>query len=349
MPAVAPISDPYPIIDVEPLSEGLAEVIPLFGAALPEAVGVLPAGAVILGGIQIDNYLLRQPWWNNFWIGVGGHLTDVWHSAGGFLFGHPSSAPSLDTVSQLIQLSMHVSMRATRQLTGVLSSHTASITARLYKGVISVARGVNNLTVWTTAHLNALNASLNARITSVQHEAESLSHNVVAGLDARIAAHTSALRAEIIRDILNPLHVEVIHLGQGLTNVHNEVVGIGAQLKTHIVPELAAAGLIAHEAMTLAQAAKAWEDDCGEPMCQTVGPKTDWGKLLKRFGPAGLLALLAAVEAVDPKAAEDAATEFGRVLGPVLERWTTEWLGLAAGGVQGEPGEVGNRVGQITL
>jgi hypothetical protein len=349
VPAVAPISDPFPVVDLAPLNEGLAEVIPLFGAAVPETVAVLPAGAIVLGGIQIDNYLLRQPWWNNFWIGVGGRLNDVWHSAASHLFGEPSHSPSLDTVQQLIQLSMHVSLRSTRQLVGLLSGHVSSVASRLYKGVIAVANHVNALQAWTGAQLGALRGAITAGDLSVRHYVDARIAQLGAGLDARINLHTSALRAELLRDVLNPLHVDVVHMGQSLQGVHNEVVGIGAQLKTHIVPELAATALIARAAQTMAAAAKAWEDDCGEPMCETVGPKTDWGKLFKRFGPAGLLALLATIEAVDPQAAEDAAKHFAEVIGPVLEQWTTSWLGLVPGNTGDLASEVGHDVGSITL
>jgi len=39
------------------------------------------------------------------------------------------------------------------------------------------------------------------------------------------------------------------------------------------------------------RALQTFNDECGEPMCETMGPKTDLGKLLKNL--AGLLGLLA--------------------------------------------------------
>lgn len=46
-------------------------------------------------------------------------------------------------------------------------------------------------------------------------------------------------------------------------------------------------------AVAAAAVATTWIDDCGEPMCQTLGPKTDLGKLFKALQLAGDAALLA--------------------------------------------------------
>jgi len=42
-----------------------------------------------------------------------------------------------------------------------------------------------------------------------------------------------------------------------------------------------------------------WVDDCGEPMCQTLGPKTDLGKILKALSVATDLALFAELANLD--------------------------------------------------
>lgn len=347
MPAVSPIVDPVPIVDINALNEGMAEVIPLFAESAPASIGVLPAGAIVLGGVQLDNYLLSQPWWNNFWIGVGGHLTDAWHSAGNFLLGHPSSAPSLDTVGQLIQLSLHVGMRFSRQLSAHALGLTGTIAARLYKGVVSVANSLNAFESWTRATIGNVNAALSARITGLSNRLDADIGNARSALAALVATEVNAARAEIIRDITNPLHTEIINLGKSLSYVHTEVVNVGGQLKTHIVPELAAASALATAAHLLAQHAADFADGCGESMCETQGPNTDWGKLFKRFDAAALLALLTAVTALDPKAVEDAAVEFARTFGPVLSRWAEGWIGLTNDNVGSIPGEVAHDVGSI--
>lgn len=52
--------------------------------------------------------------------------------------------------------------------------------------------------------------------------------------------------------------------------------------------------------LALAQKAlKSWQDDCGEPMCESIGPKTDLGKLLKALKIATDLALFAELANLD--------------------------------------------------
>lgn len=338
--------DPAPVIDIAPLNETLATVTEIYGATLPESVAVLPAAAIVLGGIKLETALLNNEHWDNFWIGVGGKLNDVWHSVGGFLFGS-HGAVSLDTVSGLIRLSMHVNMRATRQLLTGLAARTGAVEAALYKGVKAVATSVRATQQWTATNLQRVYVQLHGEVLAARGYAAALSGNLARGLDARIAAHTSALRAEMIRDILNPMRSAEANAARGLHDARVRLAGMEAQVAHHLVPELAAATLIGHEALKLAQAAKAWEDDCGEPMCQTVGPKTDWGKLLKRFGPTAIFALLAAIAAENPDKVEAIAEDLGHALGPVLASWAEDYLGLIGVDRGAIEREVGDRVGQF--
>lgn len=349
MAATSPVPvDPYPVMDTAPMEETLATVTTIYAESLPETVALLPAAAVVLAGAYVTTELLKNKQWDDFWVSVGGHLNDVWHAAGNFLFGG-HGAPSLDTVGQLIQLSMHVNMRATRQLVTTLAGKTAAVEGALYKGVTAVARTVQGLTTWTAAQLNQLRHDVDAEIAHAGATSSALVHNAVVAADALAAQRVASLRAEIIRDITNPITSHLHEVEHDLYRVTDEFGALARGVKAHIVPELAAATAIGIAAHALAAKAEAFVDDCGEAMCETVGPKTDWGKLFKRFGTAGILALLAAVEAVDPEAAEHAATGFAETIGPVLERWTTEWLGLAGGGTQGEPTEVAHDVGTLSL
>jgi hypothetical protein len=58
------------------------------------------------------------------------------------------------------------------------------------------------------------------------------------------------------------------------------------------------AAAIAAVAAGVAAIAK-WIDDCGEPMCQNLGPKTDLGKLLKGLKVAAEVAALGALLQMD--------------------------------------------------
>lgn len=99
------------------------------------------------------------------------------------------------------------------------------------------------------------------------------------------------------------------------------------------------------QALKAAQAAQqALNDECTTPMCEVVGPKTDWGKWLKRFGPLAIWAMLAAVAAEDPHAVESLATELADTLGPVLETWVGTFA-FGSGGFPSQPGKVGGAIG----
>lgn len=340
--------DPAPVADLTEMNETLATVTRIYGAAAPETVELLPAAAVVLLGIKVETTLLQNKRWDDFWIGIGGHLNDVWHTVGGFLFGR-SGAPSLDTVSGLIRLSMHVQTRLTRQLITNLSARTAAVEIALWKGVFAVDRRVTATQQWAAANLQRAAGILHSEVLSARNYALSLTLGITRGIDARIAAHTAALRAELVRDAINPLKSEVTGLRRTLGHVAGEAAHTAAQVTHTVLPELAGLSVIAHEAYKLAQAAKAWEDDCGEPMCETVGPKTDWGKLLKRFGPTAIFALLAAIAAENPHAVESAADDLGKALGPVLASWSESYLGLKRDTSSQDLGTIGKGVGEFTV
>lgn len=344
--AALPVTDPEPIVNVTQLRLIMGGQAEGAEAALPEAVELLPAVAVVAAGAKLETALLNNQHWDNFWEDVGAGLVDVWHRAGSFLFHH-SGAPSLDTVNQLIQLSMHVNMRASRQLITTLASHTVAVESRMYKGVLSVARGVNALQRWTVARTtqvqNTAHAELMQTAGSLERYAQDQAANALRG------AHTLdvAERAALMRDVINPLRSEVAKLQQTIQHGNGQVASLSSLIHTHILPELATAAAAAGAAKALATKVQSEWDECGEPMCETVGPKTNWGKLFHRFDAALLWALLAAIAAESPEEIEHAAEDFARLIGPPLDRWASSWLGLSSDDRAAATKEVGGDIGSI--
>lgn len=338
--------DPFAVFDISEMNGQLASVTVLYAASIPATAAALPAVAIVAGGAYLETKLLQNKQWDDFWIAAGGKLNDVWHSVSGTLFGRGSDINRAETMG-MIRLGLHVSMRASRQLITSAAARSAAITGALYKGVLSVANTVRNLTTFTVNHLNQLNADMRVGDRATRNYVDARLNNVGAGIQAQINHSTNALRAEMIRDILNPLHTSVVRLGTIANTALGEAHTLESQMKRHVLPELAAATLIGKQALTMAKQAKQWEDDCGEPMCQTMGPKTDLGKLLKRTNVAAILALLAAIAALDPDTVENASEEFGRLFGPVLSRWAEGWLGITHDAVSGIPGEVAHDVGKL--
>jgi hypothetical protein len=54
-----------------------------------------------------------------------------------------------------------------------------------------------------------------------------------------------------------------------------------------------------------------WVEECGDPMCQTIGPKTDLGKLLKGLALAGDVALFAELANLDEQGLADLLASIG--------------------------------------
>lgn len=343
-----PTPSPYDIIDVPTMEGTLAFAEEVLAAATPIAVGVVAPAAIIAGGVVVTNQLLKWKAWDHFWLGAGATLNNVWHSAASFLFGGGSGV-SLDTVSQLIQLSMHMTLRTSRQLIGAVGSAAAATGVALSHSIISVATTLNHNVAALAGRIVATIHYAEALAVRAQHYADAKVYAATHVLAALMAAEVNAVRAEIIRDVINPLHAEVVQIGAIVRPVVVDVEHIKDVLGHNVIPNVTKALATAGIAATLAHAVTKWVDDCGEPMCQSIGPKTDWGKLIKRFGPAGLLAILAAIETVDPQAAEQAAEHFAATVGPVLEQWATAWLGLIPGDTGALKKRVGDEVGSIPL
>lgn len=75
-------------------------------------------------------------------------------------------------------------------------------------------------------------------------------------------------------------------------------------LRSELLAKLAPVAAAAAAASTIAAKVATWVDDCGAPMCETMGPKTDLGKLLKGLKLASTLALLAELAALDENGIE---------------------------------------------
>lgn len=348
MTVPAPTPSPYDIIDIPSMEGALAFAEEVLAAATPIAVGVVAPAAIIAGGVVVTNQLLKWKAWDHFWLAAGAQLNNVWHAAGSFLFGGGGAA-DLHVVSSLIQLAMHMTLRTSRQLIGSAVSKAESLSVALHHSIVNVATHVNGLAASLAAHYAAAVHYAQSVALRAERYADARIHTATGVLAALTAHEVNALRAELLRDVINPLHSEVIALGQIVRPITVDVQHVKDILGHNVVPNLAKALATGTAAFTLAHLATTFVQECGEPMCNSIGPKTNWGKLFERFGPAGLLAILAAIEAVDPKAAEDAAQHFAQTVGPVLERWAEAWLGLIPGDTGALAGEVGQNVGTITL
>jgi hypothetical protein len=338
------VVDPYQIAPLDELRITEQQLADAFSGWSAGDVEILPAVGIVAGGAKLEQTLLNNEGWDNFWIHVGGHLSDAWHAAGSFLFGGGSSGPSLQTVASLINLGMHVTMRGVRQLTGQIDAKRIAGDELLrrtsnYNAKVSRARAVN-------AHNEALHVDRNAHIREqkLQQWTDARVHNAGVAADARTDATIAALQEWTITHIAQPLSDRLdqttVIANQARVSAHN--AGIRAD---SLAPQLAAVAALLHQMEPQLNRVLTETEQCTEPMCEYLGPKTDWGKLLSKFGPAAIWALLAELAALHPDEVAKAAEALARGLGPVLEHFAEAWIGLLPGGTGGDVQTVEGNVG----
>lgn len=118
--------------------------------------------------------------------------------------------------------------------------------------------------------------------------------NVVGLLEALPQAIIQDLQTWVIQDVYIPLDRQIVgdinatnnFFGSAVTNLNDRLT----QLEKIDVPKLTAEVAVLIAAVT---ALRKWVDDCGEPMCESMGPNTDLGKWLKAL--EALLGLLAGI------------------------------------------------------
>ena len=306
------------------------------------AVGEVALPLVI--GAKVETFLLNNQSWDTFWEGVGYRLDGVWNDVVGFLRG--PAGVTFETMQLNINLASHITMRAVRQLyTRVLSRALTGLTnlARLVHGiqkeVQSLARAVQYIARTVGPAIQGAVISANRYTDAKVRQAENAAFHVA------IAAAQSA-ESWAVQHLYYPLLSDVQAVDRKVDAVASSIPDI-AHAQAALVAAAAVAPLakellsLRSQVSQLAQEA----EDCTAPMCETIGPKTDWGKLFSRFKPALLFALLAAVAAEDPKEVERGAEEVASLLGPVLSVWMEGYLGITGQGSSSQPSQVTDTLG----
>jgi hypothetical protein len=181
------------------------------------------------------------------------------------------------------------------------------------------------------------------QITALQNVVNYLVGTVVPAVESQIT-HTQQLALQYALDaeqaaqswtqtnVLVPL---IESIGQLKTDLL-QVIDLKAQeshqisqqqvnsLRAELMPAIAAAA-------AAAAANKTWIDDCGEPMCQSMGPKTDLGKLLKALKVAEWAAVLAELAALNEHGLEGALQEIENQVSGIVNTFRDLFIGGGAG------------------
>lgn len=111
--------------------------------------------------------------------------------------------------------------------------------------------------------------------------------------EAQIAEIVPVIQQWTRDNIAMPLLESLGEIHEQLDQKINDTIAAIPQIVKDNIPVagLATAASVAAVATKVA-AVGSWVDDCGEPMCETMGPKTDLGKLLKAVSLLGAAAAL---------------------------------------------------------
>lgn len=305
-----------PIAEQSAVDGGMAAAA---AAAAPAVAAVGAVGAVVAGGVIVDEVLLHWKPWNQFWGHVGSNVSNWYHDASDFLFGAVGGV-TIDTVHALVQLSLAGANKLSRELFVQGSAVAHAGIQILAKGVDAVRVQVHGI-LSSLTHLVAVDA---ANLLRAEAYTQSHVQNAIAlaladakSLDLRVIQNVETW---VRTDVANPVLREIAKvdgkidslsdsLGRLIKTAADEIVGakIAGILATLAALGTTVAGLTAEMA------------ECVEPMCETMGPRTDLGKLLSKLSVLKWAAILAALEATSVKDLEHLAEAVGGTEGKIGE------------------------------
>ena len=298
-------------------TDGVADV----GADVATSAVLAPAAPVAIAvgtGVALGEGLRQIPGWDHAMHQFGADIVDG-------IFG--LTAPSGLTPDVKLYVADYVQHRfitqrqreaAVNSLNEVRYQQTQRKLVALSRAIVATSRGaksadgrtLTSAKVYADQRAAAAIAYANARAHNVGVAAEQYAdkvgansrryaHDVAAQAQRNAEAHATAVNKRLEHDILVATSAAT-----------------AASIAAHLKPITSALSALKSQVDKL----QTENDECTEPMCETVGPKSDWGKLLKKYAPAAILALIAAAILTDPEEAERAAVDSAQVLGPPIQK-----------------------------
>lgn len=213
--------------------------------------------------------------------------------------GTPISSPSFDEVDQRIDTAQGQMLKA---LSGYINQ-SAAMTLQLANLVDEALANVQSNAI-TDYH------DLSTRLDTVQAHNDFIDQYVVPNLQAQITHGTAqafafALAAQsnaedwAKENIFAPVYTELLKVQPAIDASAQSVLNRVPEIVKNLVPTLGLATATGLAALATKVAGIGTEvEECLEPMCDTMGPKTDLGKLLKALKVAEWAALIAEIAAL---------------------------------------------------
>jgi hypothetical protein len=323
-------------------TDGVADV----GTEVATSAVLAPAAPVALAvgtGVALGEGLRQIPGWDHAMHALGADLIDG-------IFGLTS--PSGLTPEVKLYVADYVQHRfitqrqreaAINSLAEVRYQQSHRKLVALSRATVAVSRGaragdartLTSARTYADQRAAAAIAYANARAHNVGVAAEQYADRVGAG--ARRYAHDIAAQAQRNAEA---------HTTHVATNLQHDIMvataaATAASIAAHLKPITSALTQMKSQLDKLTEEAQT----CTEPMCETVGPESEWGKLLKKFKPSLILALIAAAILTDPEAAERAAVDAAETLGPPIQKIIEAVLIPLGHGPITQPGEITGALG----
>lgn len=314
-------------------------------------VAALPAAATV-GFVAVSSYTLAQgirqiPGWDNAWKHFGSDLLDGLAGLTGH--GGVSSEVKLyvaDYVQHrfIVQRQREATMNQMWAAMHVQSMRRLNVIAndlaRVNKAAHNADKAVlHNAHVYADLQRAAAIRYADARAHGVGVAAEAYARKLAVA--NQTYAHSIAAQAE--RNANRHTTGAINGLRHDLEGFTAGAVAVG--VATHLKPITEALAALKAQVGKL----QTENDECTQPMCEMVGPKSDWGKLLKRFAPKAIFALLALLAAEHPDEVAKAAAELGSALGPVLEVAISSALIPLGSAPVHQPSEASGALGHLPL
>jgi hypothetical protein len=317
-------------------------------AAAGAAAGLAEVGLIAVAGYvipKVEYLALKDTVVDHYFHTLGGRAWDLFHA------GTPSggnSPPSWQEARLMMMTSMFLANRAMKDTMlanmsvvnarQMITEARLKFTNRAVRQLFAEARRDRG---WSAAQLARLDHIMSGRILVAQNALH-------ATMRRELVVAEQAQQQWVSTYVARPLGARVVKTEANVVALTGTVVATATVART----ALATATKAETEIQSLTKrvtAMEKWVDDCGEPVCETVGPKTDWGKLLKRFAPKLIWLLLAEIAATHPEELEKATVELVNTLAPVLEGWAKSYLGFGGGSQSGAVKTVENKIGTSDL
>lgn len=126
----------------------------------------------------------------------------------------------------------------------------------------------------------------------VEHQIDQANYNAYQYGENAIRVSQAYATDRVFKPLLETIFADQQAANQRMDVQHVEAIDHANQLNARTLIHV---GEVVAPVAAATKALAQWVDDCGAPMCETMGPKTDLGKLLKGLKLAATLALFAEI------------------------------------------------------